>query len=161
MVAVRAAIKADAAQVWKILEPVIRAGDTYTLPKDMTEEQAIAYWFSPTHRVFVALDEAGTILGTYYIRPNQQGGGSHVCNCGYMTSQAAMGRGVASTMCQHSLDQARSMGFRAMQYNFVVSTNPAVRLWKKFGFDIVGTLPGAFHHPQQGYVDAYVMFSKL
>jgi ribosomal protein S18 acetylase RimI-like enzyme len=148
----------DADAIWKILEPVIRSGDTYTLPADMTREDAIAYWHSPGHEVFVA-EENGEILGTYYLRANQKGGGSHVANCGYITASWASGRGIARTMCQHSLNHAKTRGFRAMQFNFVVSSNErAVRLWQSMGFEIVGRLPGAFIHPTFGAVDALVMY---
>ena len=151
----------DADAVWAILEPVIRAGETYALPRDMSREQALAYWFSDGHTVFVA-DEDGQILGTYFLHPNQKGGGSHVANCGYITAAAASGRGIARRMCSHSLEYARDHGFRAMQFNFVVSTNErAVRLWESLGFKIVGTLPEAFLHPVKGYTDAYVMYRTL
>jgi ribosomal protein S18 acetylase RimI-like enzyme len=161
VISIRPSTGKDADAVWEILEPTIRAAETYTLPRDFTREQALAYWYSPTHEVFIA-EEDGEILGTYYLRPNQQGGGSHVANCGYMTSPAATGRGIASAMCTHSLNYARSRGFRAMQFNIVISTNErAVRLWQKFGFEIAGRLPEAFHHSTQGYVDAYVMYRQL
>jgi L-amino acid N-acyltransferase YncA len=151
----------DAEKVWKILEPTIRTGETYTLPRVSTEERALAYWYSSQHKVFVAEDNK-EILGTYYLRANQQGGGSHVANCGYMSASWATGRGIANAMCAHSLDLARSLGFRAMQFNFVVSTNKsAVHLWQKFGFEIVGRLPEAFQHPRYGYVDALVMYRQL
>jgi L-amino acid N-acyltransferase YncA len=111
--------------------------------------------------VFVA-EEAGSILGTYYMRPNQAGGGRHVCNCGYVTAADATGRGVARLMCEHSMATARAHGYRAMQFNFVVSTNQrAISLWQKMGFDVVGTLPGAFRHPTHGYVEAFVMYQLL
>jgi ribosomal protein S18 acetylase RimI-like enzyme len=161
MIAVRAAGIADAATIWEILEPIIRAGETYTLPRDMTREQALAYWQSPDHEVFVA-EENGELVGTYFLHANQKGGGAHVANCGYMTSIRASGRGVARAMCGHSLDHAKTRGFRAMQFNFVVSTNQrAVRLWQSFGFEIVGRLPGAFLHPTTGYIDAFVMYRHL
>jgi len=158
---IRAATANDSDAIWKILEPVIRGGDTYTLPADMTREEALAYWNSPGHAVFVA-EELGEILGTYYLRANQKGGGAHVANCGYMTAPWAVGRGVARAMCQHSLEVAKERGFRAMQFNFVVSSNErAVRLWESFGFEIVGRLPLAFEHPKLGPVDALVMFRQL
>lgn len=161
MLAIREARADDADGIWAILEPVIRAGETYPLPLDMTREEALVYWFSLGHEVFVAEDE-GQIVGTYYLRANQKGRGSHVANCGYMTAPAATGRGVARAMCAHSLDRARSRGFRAMQFNFVVSTNQrAVRLWQHCGFEIVGTLPRVFLHPAAGYTDAYVMYRTL
>ena len=161
MVTIRPARPDDADAIWSILEPVIRAGETYPLPRDMTRAQALDYWFEPGHEVFLA-EEAGQVVGTYYLRANQTGAGSHVANCGYMTATHATGRGVARTMCAHSLDRARERGFRAMQFNFVVSTNErAVRLWKSCGFEIVGTLPGAFLHPSLGYVNCFVMFRLL
>ena len=120
-----------------------------------------SYWLSPDKETFVA-EDAGVIVGTYIMRPNQAGGGRHVCNCGYMTRAGATGRGIARAMCLHSLDHARSRGYRAMQFNFVVATNErAVRLWQSLGFEIVGRLPGAFRHPAHGYVDALVMYQTL
>jgi ribosomal protein S18 acetylase RimI-like enzyme len=160
-VMIRAAVPSDNEAIWKILEPVICAGDTYTLPRDMSREDALAYWASKEHEVFVA-DESGEILGTYYLRANQKGGGAHVANCGYMTAPWAIGRGVARAMCQHSLEHAKARGFRAMQFNFVVSSNErAVHLWQSMGFEIVGRLPGAFMHPTLGPVDALVMYRVL
>jgi RimJ/RimL family protein N-acetyltransferase len=158
---IRPAGLSDADAIWSILEPTIRAGETYTLPRDMDREQALAYWSSPGHTVFVA-EEDGELLGTYYFRANQKGGGAHVGNCGYMTAAKAAGRGVATAMCAHSLEYAQSLGFRAMQFNFVVSTNVgAIHLWQKFGFATVGRLAGAFLHPSLGYVDALVMYRTL
>jgi len=155
---IRPATSLDRDTVWSIIEPVIREGTTYTLPSDLSKEEALAYWFSRDHQVFVA-EDAGSVVGTYYLRPNQRGGGSHVANCGYMTAQSAQGRGVATAMCHHSLEQARAQGFRAMQFNFVISTNEgAIRLWQKLGFQIVGRLPKAFRHPRLGFVDALVMY---
>lgn len=158
---IRPARPEDRTAIWSIIGPTIRAGETYTLDPDMSEADALAYWFSPEKESFVA-EEDGTIIGTYYIRPNQSGGGAHVANCGYMTSATATGRGVARRMCEHSLDHARARGYRAMQFNFVVSTNErAIKLWQSCGFEIVGRLPLAFHHPTRGYVDALVMFRPL
>jgi ribosomal protein S18 acetylase RimI-like enzyme len=158
---IRPASPADADAIWRILEPVIRAGDTYTLPSGMPREAALAYWMDAAHEVYVAID-GEAVLGTYYLRANQRGGGAHVANCGYMTAQHATGRGVARAMCAHSLERARERGFRAMQFNFVVSTNTrAVKLWESFGFTVIGTLPGAFQHPAQGFVDALVMYRGL
>ncbi len=165
MLYIRSAQFADRDAIWSVIEPVIRAGDTYTLPSDLTKDAALAYWLSSAHEVFVAeglLEGKQTILGTYYLRANQQGGGGHVANCGYITAPTATGKGIATAMCVHSLDYARARNFKAMQFNFVVSTNDrAMRLWQKHGFQIVGALPKAFLHPQQGYVDAYVMFRAL
>lgn len=158
---IRPAGETDADVIWSILEPMIREGETYALPSDWGRERALAYWFTPGRSVFVAEDQ-GTVVGTYFLQANKEGGGSHVANCGYVTAPAARGRGVAQAMCAHSLAQARERGFRSMQFNFVVSTNErAVAAWKRMGFTIAGTLPGAFAHPRLGYVDAYVMYQVL
>jgi ribosomal protein S18 acetylase RimI-like enzyme len=144
-----------------VLEPIIREGETYALPRDMTADAALAFWMASGNDVFVA-EDAGAVVGTYFLRPNQLGGGGHVANCGYATAVDQRGRGTARAMCAHSLDYARTHGFRAMQFNIVVSTNErAVRLWHAMGFATVGRLPGAFAHPTHGYVDALVMFQSL
>ena len=158
---IREASERDSNAIWRILEPMIRAGDTYPLPADMNRDEALTYWFAPQHAVFVA-EDAGSLVGTYYLRANQRGGGAHVANCGYMVAPDARGRGIGRLMCEHSLERARERGFRAMQFNFVVSRNEsAVRLWQACGFAIVGRLPGAFQHPIHGFVDAFVMFRTL
>ena len=158
---IRPARLEDAAAIWSIMEPTIRAGETYALDRDMSEADALAYWLGADKETFVA-EEGGVILGTYYIRANQAGGGAHVCNCGYMTSAQATGRGVARRMHEHSLGRAKSRDYRAMQFNFVVSTNErAVRLWQSLGFETIGRLPLAFNHPEHGYVDALIMFRAL
>ena len=158
---IRPAAETDRAAVLAIVAPVLAAGETYAIARDLDDAAVLAYWFGPSHEVFVAEDD-GVILGTYYLMPNQAGGGAHVANCGYMTAPEAQGKGVARTMCLHSLDRARERGFRAMQFNHVVSTNTrAVALWQALGFAIVGTLPGAFNHPLHGYVDSHVMFRAL
>jgi len=159
---IRPLLDADWPATWALLAPVLRAGDTYSFPTDMSEAEAHKAWVEVPMATFVATDDQGEVLGLYYIKPNQSGQGAHVCNCGYVTGRHARGRGVASAMCRHSLDSAPAMGFRAMQYNLVVATNTtAVRLWQKHGMQIVATLPGAFRHPTEGYVDAYVMYQVL
>ncbi len=158
---IRPARDADRDAIWSMLEPVFRAGETYAIDAAVSREDALAYWMSPEKQVFVA-EGNGQVLGTYNLRANQAGGGSHVCNCGYIVAAMASGRGVARSMCMDSLERARRSGYRAMQFNFVVSTNErAVALWLGMGFEIVGRLPGAFRHPAQGDVDALVMFRKL
>ncbi len=153
--------KADRAAIWAILEPVIRAGETYPLPRDMKDKAALAYWLSNLHTTFVAENETG-IVGTYYIRPNNSGGGDHICNCGYMVAGGAEGKGVATTMCAHSLETAREMGFAGMQFNFVIAENSrAVALWTRMGFETLARLPGVFRSPTKGEIDALVMFQKL
>jgi ribosomal protein S18 acetylase RimI-like enzyme len=158
---IRPAAEADRAAILAIVAPTLAAGETYAIARDLDEAGVLAYWFAPSHEVLVA-EADGQVLGTYYLMANQQGGGAHVANCGYMTAPAAQGKGIARAMCEHSLVRARERGFRAMQFNHVVSTNTrAVALWQKLGFAIVGTLPLAFNHPSQGYVDSYVMFRAL
>jgi ribosomal protein S18 acetylase RimI-like enzyme len=158
---IRKAEPRDAEAIAEIILPTFREGSTYTVDPDISEADAHAYWLSPDKETFVA-EDAGVIVGTYIMRPNQAGGGRHVCNCGYITRAGATGRGIARAMCLHSLDHARSRGYRAMQFNFVVATNErALRLWQSLGFGIVGRLPGAFRHPVHGYVDALVMYQTL
>jgi ribosomal protein S18 acetylase RimI-like enzyme len=158
---IRLARTDDGDEIWAILEPVLRAGETYTLPRDISRERALAYWHRDDHEVFVA-EDSGRILGTYFLHANQLGGGDHVANCGYMTSRESQGKGVARAMLEHSLARARARGFLAMQFNFVVSTNVrAVKTWQAYGFEIVGRLPLAFKHPEQGFVDALVMYKHL
>ena len=162
MTTIRPAADADRAAILDIVAPILAAGETYAIDRDLDREGVEAYWFMPDHEVFVAESSDGEILGTYYLMANQRGGGAHVANCGYMTAPQARGQGVARAMCEHSLQAARQRGFRAMQFNHVVSTNTgAVALWQKLGFRIVGTLPAAFNHPAHGYVDSYVMFREL
>jgi ribosomal protein S18 acetylase RimI-like enzyme len=158
---IREASAKDAVVIWDIIEPVVRAGATYALPRDMSEEKAIAFWFGSGHHVFVAVD-SGDVLGTYFLRANAKGGGDHVANAGYITAERARGRGVARAMAVDSLERARGFGFAAMQYNFVIATNEgAIRLWKRLGFEIVGRLPHAFRHPEEGLVDVLVMHRRL
>jgi len=148
-------------RVWPIFRIVVSAGDTYSYPPDITFEQARALWMTPPSRVFVALD-GGKPVGCYMMRPNQPGLGDHVANAGYMVAPHARGRGIAGMMCEDSLARARREGFKAMQFNFVVSTNEiAVALWRKHGFEIVGRVPKAFRHATLGLVDTFVMHRML
>ena len=158
---IRPATAADDDAIWAILEPTFRAGETYPIPRDIARADALAYWRTPGHTVFIA-EDAGRIIGTYYLRANQRGPAAHVANCGYMVASDAMGRGVARAMCEHSQQRAREAGFAAMQFNFVVASNErAVRLWQACGFEIAGRLPKAFQHPRLGLVDALVMVRPL
>jgi L-amino acid N-acyltransferase YncA len=160
-VTIRLATGDDRDAIWAVLEPMIRRGDAYTLPRDMSKELALEYWFASGNETFVWEGDRA-VLGTYFLRANQRGGGSHVANCGYVTAAGAEGRGIARAMCLHSLERARQRGFRAMQFNFVVGTNTrAVQLWKNLGFEVVGRLPGAFLHPEQGFVDVLIMYHQL
>jgi ribosomal protein S18 acetylase RimI-like enzyme len=161
MIDIRPATPADAIAIWSILEPVVRAGETYAIARDIGEADAIAYWCAKNHETFVAADD-GAVLGTYYLRANQAGGGDHVANCGYMTSSKAQGRGIARMMLEHSMGRAKERGFLAMQFNFVVSTNErAIKTWEAYGFSKLGRIPLAFKHPTQGFVDAFVMHKQL
>lgn len=158
---IRPALPSDAPAIWSIMEPVIRAGETYTFDREMTESEGLAQWLAAENEVFV-VEVEGAVVGTYTIHPNRAGGGRHICNCSFMTQAGAMGRGVGRRMGEHALAHARSRGYRGMQFNFVVSSNErAVRLWQNLGFETVGRLPLAFHHPTLGYVDALVMFQAL
>jgi ribosomal protein S18 acetylase RimI-like enzyme len=158
---IRPAAASDDDAIWQVIEPTLRAGETYPQPCDISRDDAFAYWRAAGHEVFVA-EDAGGIVGSYYLRANNRGGGSHVANCGYIVAPSASRRGIARAMCTHSLERARERGFIAMQFNFVISSNErAVRLWQSCGFAIVGTLPAAFAHPARGLVDAYVMYRNL
>ena len=158
---IREALESDGQAILEIILPVIREGETYALDRDMSAEAALEYWMAPTKTTFTAVD-GGHVLGTYYLTRNQGGGGAHVCNCGFMVAPEASGKGVARAMCEHALATARDQGYRAMQFNFVVSTNTrAIALWERMGFDVVGRLPRAFHHPNEGLVDALIMYQKL
>jgi L-amino acid N-acyltransferase YncA len=158
---IRPAKAADRPAILAILEPTIRAGETYALPADMSDADALAYWMGPGREVFVA-EADRRVVGTYFLRANQLGGGEHVANCAYITDTALRGRGIARRLAEHSLEEARRRGFLAMQFNFVVASNEAaVHLWQSLGFEAVGRLPGAFRHPRLGLVDALVMFRKL
>jgi RimJ/RimL family protein N-acetyltransferase len=158
---VRQATGADFESIWQIFNSIVSACETYAFAPDTTKEQAYEIWMDTPKATFVT-ERNEEILGTYYIKPNQPGLGAHVCNCGYMVLEKARGMGIATLMCEHSQRVAVDLGFKAMQFNLVVSTNKgAVRLWQKLGFDLVGTLPGAFHHKRLGYVDATVMYKWL
>jgi len=162
LIALRRATRSDDAALWRILEPTLRAGETYPQPRDISRDAALAYWWQPAHTIFVAEDEHKNVVGTYYIKPNTYGPGSHVANGGYMTLPASWGHGVGRALCLHSLVEARLAGFRAMQFNLVVATNArAIHLWESCGFRIMGRLPGAFDHPVHGYVDALILYQTL
>ena len=158
---IRPATASDHPAIARIILPTIRAGETYALDPGLSEAEAVAYWTGADRETFVA-EQDGVVLGTYYLRANQAGGGAHVANCGFMTGAAAAARGIGRAMGEHALDRARGLGFSALQFNFVVSTNQhAVKLWRSLGFAEVGRLPGAFRHPGLGVVDALVMFRTL
>jgi len=158
---VRRARKNDRDAIWKIFRAVVARGDTYVFDPHISRTKALGYWFGQKRRCYVAVSDE-RILGTYILNANQPGLGSHVANAGFMVAPSAQGRGIGRTMGEHCLREAQRLGFRAMQFNFVVSTNEtALRLWKDLGFSIVGRLPGAFRHAQEGFVDVYVMYRRL
>jgi L-amino acid N-acyltransferase YncA len=158
---IRPATNADHDAIWNIFHEIIATGDTYAFDPQMPREEALAYWFRADTHTYIA-ERNGGVVGTYILRPNQSGPGSHVANAAFMVALDAEGAGVGRRMAEHCLSEARRMGFRAMQFNFVVSTNNrAIPLWDQLGFKIVGTLPGAFRHPEKGYVDVYVMYRSL
>jgi ribosomal protein S18 acetylase RimI-like enzyme len=158
---IRSAAETDRDAIWNIFHEIVSVGNTYGLDPGMSREEALAYWFGAGTYTYIA-EKDGGIVGTYILRPNQLGPGSHVANAAFMVSSAAQGLGVGRKMGEHCLSEARRLGFRAMQFNLVVSTNTsAIHLWEQLGFKIVGTLPGGFRHPNAGYVDVYVMFRSL
>ena len=162
MITIQSYKEEDWSEVWAIIEPVFRSGTTYAFSPEITEEETKKVWVEAPKSTYVCCDEDNNIIGTYYIKPNQPTLGSHVCNCGYIVDEKARGQGVASAMCKHSQEEAVKLGFRAMQYNLVVSTNEgAIRLWKKNDFKVVGVLPKSFNHNHLGFVDALVMYKQL
>lgn len=160
-ISIRTANAEDTYPVWEVFHAVISRGETFSLDPNISRDEALVYWFSPEADVFVAVRD-GVLCGSYILKANRPGPGSHVANASFIVSPVAQGCGVGRIMAEHCLGEARRQGFRAMQFNFVVSTNAtALALWKSLGFRIVGTLPGAFRHPALGFVDAYVMFKSL
>jgi ribosomal protein S18 acetylase RimI-like enzyme len=181
---IRPATDADRDAIWNIFREIVAAGDTYALDPAISREDALAYWFAPPTHTYVAEIDRGSVgeadsfpgmasssptanpnhltVGTYIVRPNQPGGGSHVANAAFMMTTSARGQGIGRAMAEHCLSEAHRLGFRAMQFNYVISTNiAAIRLWQDLGFEIVGTLPDAFRHPDKGFVDVYVMYRSL
>lgn len=151
----------DFDRIWPFFREIVAAGESYPYPQDTDQVQGKHLWFGVTQKVFV-YEECGQILGTYALKPNQPGLGGHVCNCGYMVAPEGRGRGIARALCEHSQETALALGYKAMQFNLVVSTNDvAVRLWQKLGFAVMARLPGAFNHPRHGYVDGFIMYKWL
>lgn len=149
--------------IWAVLRRIVAAGDTFTWDTDTDETTARTKWMhEPPGRTFVALDDDGSVVGTAESHANQAGGGSHVANAGFMVHPDHGGRGIGRALCEHTVDQARADGFRAMQFNAVVETNThAVQLWRSLGFEVMTTLPEAFHHPDHGYVGLHIMYRLL
>ena len=161
MIEIRAATESDKPQIWKIIRAVISTGDTYVFEPETPRDEMLDYWFASDKHVYVA-EHQGEIVGTFWLKPNYPGLGSHVCNAAYMVSPDVSGKGIGRRMADYSLDEARRLGFKAMQFNFVVSSNTAaVRLWRSIGMEIIGEIPDAFDHRELGLTDAYVMYRKL
>jgi len=161
MLNIRKAEDDDFDGIWSIFREIVIQGETYAFPPDTNKADARKIWMLTPTATYVALKH-GEIVGTYYLKPNQPGLGSHVCNAGYMVRSHVRGQGVGRAMCEHSLVEAKNLGFKAMQFNLVVKTNEnAIRLWKKMGFFSVGTLPKAFMHKKLGLIDAIVMYKLL
>jgi len=161
MIAIRAAIESDKTAIWNIINAVISTGETYVFDPETPRDEMLEYWFAPDKHVYVA-EQDGEIVGTFWLKPNYPGLGSHVCNAAYMVSPEASGKGIGRQMAEFSLDEARRLGFTAMQFNFVVKSNTAaVRLWQSIGMEIIGEIPDAFDHRELGLTNAYVMYRKL
>lgn len=161
MTTIRPATEADWPSVWELFQAVAASGDVFSYDETTSEDTARKLWFDAPAICYIA-EVDGAFAGTYYVRPNQPGRGNHVANAGYMVHPAFRGRGLATLMCEHSLETARSAGFAAMQFNFIVSTNVAAfRAWERVGFAVVGRLPNAYRHRELGLVDALVMFRAL
>lgn len=161
MLHIRPALDDDFEEIWPIFHQVVRSADTYPYPPDTTRKAAFGIWMTPPVTPYMAC-EGDIAVGTYYLKPNQPGQGAHVANAGFMVDPACRGRGIGRLMGEHAVQEARRLGYLAMQFNLVVSTNRgAIALWKKLGFNIVGTLPCAFNHLDLGLVDAYIMYQDL
>jgi len=161
MLAMRKATSKDANAIWKILKEVISRGDSFVFDPDSPKEKMMAYWMESEKHTYVAVLN-NSIVGSFFIKTNQPGLGSHIANAGYMTSPLASGKGIGKAMGQFSLEEARRLGYKAMQFNIVVKSNErAVRLWQSLGFKIIGEIPEAFNHKTLGMTNAYVMYQKL
>lgn len=151
----------DIDQVWKIFSNVIKTGDTYVFNPSTPKNDLKKHWFADYMETYV-FEENGEILGTYIIKPNQIDLGNHIANCSYMVNPDAQGKGIGRKLCEHSLKIAKKNNFEGIQFNIVVSTNKgAIELWKKYGFEIIGTTPKGFKHDELGLVDTYIMFKDL
>lgn len=161
MLQIREATESDKPQIWQIIKSVIATGDSYVFYPHSSREKMLGYWFSEEKKVYVAALE-NKIVGTFYLKPNQPDLGSHICNAGYMVSAEAKGQGIGRKMAEFSLLEARRLGFRAMQFNFVVKSNErAVKLWLALGFEIIGEIPEAFQNQEKGFTNALIMYRKL
>jgi len=158
---IRKANANDLNAIWEIFEQVVTSGDTFAFSPGTSKAELPGFWFAPSMETFVA-EVDGKVAGSYFMKPNQPGLGAHIANCGYMVHPDQRGKGIGGDLCRHSLQIAKVLGYRGMQFNLVVSTNTgAVALWQRLGFRIIGTIPGGFKHQKLGYVDAYIMFREI
>lgn len=161
MITIRKSLSDDTNQIWNIFQSVVRSGDTYAFMPNITKDEALSYWIGVDKHCYVAEYE-NAIAGTYIIKDNQPGLGSHIANASFMVAPKFQGKSIGKTMGQHALIEAKNLGYAAMQFNLVISTNlVAINLWQKLGFKIIGTIPNAFNHQQYGMVDAHIMFREL
>lgn len=163
MIQVREARADDWPAMWRVMQPVVAAAETFSWDPDLPEEQARERWFHELPgRTFVAIDDDGEIVGTAESEPNHEGPGAHVATAGFMVDSHRHGRGAGRALCEHVLEQARADGFRAIQFNAVAESNArAVALWKSLGFRVLTTVPEAFCHPAEGYVGLHIMYRRL
>ncbi|MEU1625954.1 GNAT family N-acetyltransferase [Streptomyces sp. NPDC020096] len=160
---IREATLSDWPAIWPFMRDIVAAGETYTYPRDLAEDQARAMWLlEPPGRTVVAVDDGGTVVGTAKMNPNHMGGAAHIASASFMVAPGHSGRGVGRALGEHVLEWARAEGYRAMQFNAVVETNTrAVALWRSLGFEVLATLPEGFHHPTKGYVGLHIMYRRL
>jgi ribosomal protein S18 acetylase RimI-like enzyme len=158
---IRVATKEDAEGLWKILEPMIRKGGTYVFSLDKSKESMMGYWMGADKTTF-AVESGGELVGTFYLKANQEGFGDHVCNAGFVVAPEAEGQGLGRWMGTIALEEAKIRGYLAMQFNFVIKSNqPAVHLWKSLGFSVLGEIPEAYRHPKLGLVSGLIFYKKL
>ncbi|MEU1087310.1 GNAT family N-acetyltransferase [Streptomyces sp. NPDC005576] len=160
---IREATAEDWPAIWPFFHTIVAAGETFTFPTDLDEEQGSGWWLlSHPNRTVVAVDDTGTVLGTAKMNRNHQGNGSHIAGASYMVDPAHSGQGVGRALCAYTVEWAREQGYRAMQFNAVVETNVhAVKLYESLGFEVIGTLPEGFLHPRDGYVGLHIMHLRL
>lgn len=161
MIKIRKATENDESQIWEIIKSVISTGDTYVFSPNSAKEKMLAFWCGADKQTYVAITEE-KIVGTFFLKDNQPDLGSHIANAGYMVAPEAKGRRIGRQMAEFSIEESKRLGYRAMQFNFVVKSNEnAVRLWRNLGFEIVGEIPEAFQHAENGLTNALIMYRKL
>jgi L-amino acid N-acyltransferase YncA len=158
---IRKATIQDQDAIWNILQPIIKKGAAFAYHPLTTKEEMIAYWCDAKKHTYVALVD-DSIAGTFFIQDNQPGLGSHIANAGYAVSERYGAKGLGRFMGVYSLEEAKRLGYTAMQFNLVVKSNEkAVNLWKELQFEVIGEIPDAFHHSTQGPTNAFIMYRRL